>query len=61
MVPYSSESIQLKLSDDYQHDRVYMVLQKTLHPCALDESSLSIGRVKLENCLHIFKAVFTIQ
>ena len=28
----------------WQHDRVWMVFFKSLHPCALDESSLSIGR-----------------
>ena len=43
---YSSESAQRELSNEYQQDRVWMVFVKSLHPCALDESSLSIGRVK---------------
>ena len=43
---YSSESTQPELSNEYQHDRVKMVFQKSLHPCALGKSSLSIGRVK---------------
>ena len=42
---YSSESTQLELSNEYQLDRV-STFSKYLHPCALDESSLSIGRVK---------------
>ena len=42
---YSSESTQRELSSEYQHDRVKMVFKKSLHPCALDESSLCIGRV----------------
>ena len=36
---YSSESTQRELSNEYQFDRV-------LRPCALNESSPSIGRVK---------------
>ena len=35
-----------KLSNEYQHDRVSMVFKRALCPCALDKSSLSIGRVK---------------
>ena len=42
---YSYESTQRELSNEYHHDRVLDVFQKSLHPCALDESSLSIGRV----------------
>ena len=42
---YSSESAQRELSNGYQHDRVWLVF-KFLLPCALDESSLSIGRGK---------------
>ena len=33
---------QRELFNEYQHDS----FRKSLHPCALDESSLSIGRVK---------------
>ena len=40
---YSSDSTQLDLSNEYQHDLV--VSQKSLSSCASDESSLSIGRV----------------
>ena len=43
---YSSESTQRGLFHEYQHDRVLDVFQKSLHLCALDESSLSILRVK---------------
>ena len=43
---YLSESSQGELSNEYQHDRVWMIFKKTLHPCALDKSSLSIGRVR---------------
>ena len=39
---YSSESTQLELSNDYPQG--LDGFQKSLHPCALDESSLSIGR-----------------
>ena len=42
---YSSESTQRELSNEYQHDRVSMVFRKSLHICAVDESSLSIERV----------------
>ena len=42
---YSSESAQRELSNEYQYDRVVMVFKKSLRPCALDESTLSIGRV----------------
>ena len=41
---YSYESTQRELSNEYQHD--IDAFQKTLCPCALEESSLSIGRVK---------------
>ena len=44
---YSSKSSQRELFNDYQHDRVWMVIKKSLHPCALDQSSLSIGRVNV--------------
>ena len=44
---YSSESTQLELSNEYQHDRVKMILKIFLRPCDLEEKSLSIGRVKL--------------
>ena len=33
-------------SYEYQHDRVKMVFKKSLLPCGLDESSLTIGRAK---------------
>ena len=39
---YSSESTQQGISNGYQHDN----FQEVLRPCALDESRLSIGRVK---------------
>ena len=39
---YSSENIQQELSNEYQHDRIEMVLRS----CALDKYSLSIRRVK---------------
>ena len=44
---YSSESTQRELSNEYRHDRVLMVFQKSLPPCALDESIVSIGRVNV--------------
>ena len=43
---YSSESTQQNISNEYQHDRVEG-FQKSLGPCALDESGLSIGRVNM--------------
>ena len=43
---YSSESAQRELSNEYQHDRVLDVFEKSLHPCAMDGSSLSSWRVK---------------
>ena len=43
---YSFESTQQKLSNEYKHDRVWMFFLKSLRSCVLDESSLSIGRVK---------------
>ena len=42
---YSFESTQQEFSNEYQHDRVSMVFNKSLHPCALEESILSIVRV----------------
>ena len=42
---YSSESTQSELSNEYQHGRIKMVFQIYLHPCILDESSLSIERI----------------
>ena len=42
---YSSDSTPGELSTEYQHDRVRMVFKKSLHSCALDESSLSIGEL----------------
>ena len=38
--------MQQELSNEYQHDKVLMVLKKSLHPCALGKRSHSIGRVK---------------
>ena len=46
---HSSESTQRELSNEYQHDRVLDGFQKSLRPCSLDKSSLSIGRVKLRD------------
>ena len=43
---YSSESTQRELSNKYQLDKVWMVFEKYFLSCILDESSLSIGRVK---------------
>ena len=34
------------MSKEGQHDRVKLFLKRPLRPCALDESSLSIGRVQ---------------
>ena len=42
---YSSKSTQRELSNGYQHDRV-QIIKESLHCCALEKSSLSIGRVK---------------
>ena len=36
---YSFESTQRELSNEYQHDRVWMFYQRSLHSCALDEHS----------------------
>ena len=44
---YSYESTQRELSNEYQDDRVLDGFQKYLHLCALDERSLSIGRVRV--------------
>ena len=38
---YSFDSTQRELSNEYEHDRF-------LQPCALDESSLSIGSVNFD-------------
>ena len=43
---YSSESIRQEHSNEYQNDRVYS-FQKSLHSCALVESSLSNERVNI--------------
>ena len=42
---YLSESTQRELSNEYQHDMVWMVFKKSLHSGALNQSSLSIGKV----------------
>ena len=42
---YSSESTHREQTNEYQYDRVLDDFQKSLCPCALDECSLSIGRV----------------
>ena len=44
-IGYSFESTQWELSTEYQHDSLDG-FQKALRRCALDRSSLSIGRVK---------------
>ena len=46
-------SSQQELSDEYQHDRVQMILVFFLHSCELDESSLSIRRVNIHVCVCI--------
>ena len=43
---YSSESTKRELSNEYQHDRVWVVIKDICILCASDESSQSIGRVK---------------
>ena len=44
---YSTESTQRELSNEYQHDRFYMLsFQKSFHPSALDESSLNTRGLK---------------
>ena len=43
---YSSESTQRELFNEYEHDGSDD-FQKSLHPCAYGESSLSIRRVKV--------------
>ena len=50
---YSSESTHQELSKEYQHDGLNS-FQKSLCSCALDESSLSIGRVKLHVSCHSY-------
>ena len=47
---YSSESTLRELPDEYRDDRVLMFFKKMLPSCALDESSLSIGRVNDKLC-----------
>ena len=42
---YSYKSYQCELSDEYQHDRVREGFQKSLRPCSLDESSLTMQDV----------------
>ena len=42
---YPSERTQLMFSNKYQYDMGLGGFQESLHPRALDESSLSIGRV----------------
>ena len=51
---YSSESTKRELSNEYQHDRVFMVFKNPVHPCVLEESSFSIGWVKewIKDSLH---------
>ena len=44
---YLSESTQRELSSEYQHEKGLYGFQEALHLCALDESSLSIGRVEI--------------
>ena len=50
---YPSESTKRDLPDIYQHDRIWKVF-KDICSCALDESSLSIGRIRrcLRECMH---------
>ena len=43
---YLAEGTQQELSKEYQYDRAKMVFKNICISCALDESSLSIGRVK---------------
>ena len=43
---YSSENAQRELSNEFQNDSVLWVFKDYLRPFALDESILSIGRVK---------------
>ena len=43
---YSSESIQGELSNEYQHDRVYIAFKNLCILQLLDEISLSVGRFK---------------
>ena len=54
---YSSESAQRELSNEYQYDRFQMLFSIFFCFCALDKSSLSIGRVNsrqnIYNQLHI--------
>ena len=40
---YSSESAQRELLNEYQHDRVFDIFQKSLRPGALDKSSRNIA------------------
>ena len=43
---YLSDSTQQELSNEYKHDRFWMVSKKSLNPCTLYESNLGIERVK---------------
>ena len=52
---YSYESTQQDLSNENQHDRVYMLFKKALHRCVLDESSLCIVRVNSVESLRVAK------
>ena len=50
---YSSESTRKELSNEYQHDRPGLNgFQKSLSPCTLDESNLSIRRVNAVVIFH---------
>ena len=45
------------ISSEYQHRQDLDGFQKSLHPCALDKNSLSIGRVNIalnipNECIH---------
>ena len=54
-------STQRELSNEYQLYRVYMVLKKSLRPCALDEGSLSIGRVSVCSYLKGYWSIIIYQ
>ena len=46
--PWLMVSTQQELSNEYQHDRVNSDgFQRSMHPCALDKSCLSIRRLSL--------------
>ena len=46
MIETLSGSTHGELSNEYQHDRFKAGFQKILRSCALEESRLSIGRLK---------------